>query len=318
MSFRWGIIGSGGIARAMTETLEEIEDAEVVAVVSPTDGRADAFGEEYGIDLRFEHPSDLAGNVDVAYVGSANHRHFHDTMALIDVGIPTLCEKSLALDADQAQLMADHARANNVFLMEAMWMRFQPFWNELVSRIGDGAVGKVNTISARFDISANPDPTRRWMDPNQGGGALLDVAIYPITFAHSLAGDPTSIDASGALTESGVDGTIQATMTHPGGVTSMTSGSIMSKRSVVATVVGSHGRIEVADPFHHPPGFTVYRDGAVVEQVDTTYPGSGYRPEVEEVHRCLENGLVESSIRPLDDTMAVMRIIDEVRRSAFG
>jgi predicted dehydrogenase len=199
-----------------------------------------------------------------------------------------------------------------------MWMRFLPFWDEMASRIAGGGIGRLTAISAKFEFLTNPDPMRRWMDPAQGGGALLDVAIYPITLAHALAGEPTSLDASGILTDNGVDGMIQIEMTHPNGVTSMTSGSMMSERSVLATIHGSEGRIELDEPFHHPAGFSVFRDDMPMERVDTSIEGSGYRFQVEEVHHCLEEGLSESSIRPHDDTLAVMEIIDEARRSAFA
>jgi predicted dehydrogenase len=318
MTYRWGIIGSGGIAATMTETLQSLPDTEVVAVVSPTEGRADAFGDEHDIDLRFHHPSDVGGNVDVAYVGSANHRHYHDTMALIDIGVPVLCEKSLALNASDAQHMADHARANGVFLMEAMWMRFQPFWDQLVDRIQRGSIGDLRRIDAEFSAVVPTDPGRRWFDPAQGGGALLDVVVYSATFARDLAGDPLSIEATGRLADTGADAAVEISMTHPNGVISRAGGSYDREYSVTATVFGDAGHIDLQEPFHHTPGFSVYRDDHLVEEVDTSYEGSGYRWEVEEVHRCLEQGLTESPVRPLDDTLATMRILDEARLRAFG
>jgi predicted dehydrogenase len=318
MTYRWGIIGTGLIAARMTETLRAIPDADVVAVVSPTAGRADLFGDEHGIDFRFQHPSDLAGNVDVAYVGSSNHRHYHDTMALIDIGVPVLCEKSLALSAPDAQHMADHARANGVFLMEAMWMRFQPFWDELIRRIDAGVIGALRHIDANFSVVVPMDPDRRWMDPAQGGGALLDVVVYSATFARDLAGDPVTVDATGRRAETGADAAVEITMTHANDVTSRAFGAFDGEYSVVATVTGQFGRIEVHEPFHHSPGLSVYLGGELVEEVDTSYEGSGYRWEIEEVHRCLEHGLTESPIRPLNDTLATMRILDEARRLAFG
>ncbi len=302
----------------MAKTLRYVADAELVAVASPTPGRADAFGDEHDVDLRFGHPSDLAGNVDVAYVGSSHHRHLHDVIALIDVGIPILCEKALATNVDDAVRMVEHARSNGVFLMEAMWMRFLPFWDRLVTRIDDGTIGRLRTVTSRFDITASPDPARRWFDPTQGGGALLDVGIYPLSLAASLAGPPTSISAEGMLGDTGVDVQVAVVMAHASDVLSVSSASFVSERAIVATISGSRGRIEVAEPFHHPPSFSVYRDGALAEHVDTTFAGPGYRFEVEEVHRCLDVGVTESPTRPLEDTLEVMRIIDEARRLAFA
>ena len=177
-------------------TLREIEGAEVVAVASPTPGRADAFAAEWDIGVACPSVAALADtDIDVAYIGSANHRHPGDAAALLDAGIPTLCEKPLATTAYEASEMIQLARSKGVFLMEAMWMRFLPFWDRLVGLLDDGAIGPLRMIRADFGIRAETDPTRRWFNPAQGGGALLDVGIYPVSFAMGLAGGEPALTA---------------------------------------------------------------------------------------------------------------------------
>jgi predicted dehydrogenase len=234
-------------------------------------------------------------------------------MALIDLDIPVLCEKSLAVDVAEAEQMVDRANGRGVFLMEAMWTRFMPFWDQITDLIGSGAIGELRTVTAHLDIVANPDPTRRWFDPDQGGGALLDTGIYPITLAHGFAGPPRSISSEAVIGETGVEVQNAVVMVHDNDVMSLCSTSIVSDRRVTATLSGSTGRIDIAQPFHHPPSFTVHRADAEPEFVDTSFEGSGYRFEVDEVHRCLREGLTESPRRPLSDTLEVMQIMETAR-----
>ncbi len=317
--YSWGIIGSGGIAGQMARTLRDMSDARLVGVASRTPERARAFGEEHQT-AAYDSIEEMldSGGVDAIYVASSNHLHQADAMAALERDIPVLCEKPLTLDAASSRALVETARARDTFLMEAMWMRFQPFWSRLEDLISQGAIGEVRMIRADFGIVANQDPSRRWLDPAQGGGALLDVGIYPLTFAHLLAGSPVGLNALGSMTTTGVDASLAITLLHPNDVVSVLDCSIVCDTPIGAVVSGAEGRIELARPFHHSTSLGLWRAGEKVETIDASYTGSGYRFEVEEVHRSLDRGSSESEIHPLSDTLAVMEMIDSVRTAAFG
>lgn len=305
------------MATAMVKTLREMRDAEVVAVASPTPGRAEAFAADWNIPVAHTNVEALADStIDVAYVGSSNHRHQSDATALLEARIPVLCEKPLTTTLFEAEQVTSLAQQNNTFLMEAMWMRFMPFWDRLVDLIGNGAIGPIRLIRADFGITANADPSRRWFNPLHGGGALLDVGIYPVSFAMGLAGKPRSVKAVGTMTNTGVDAQVGMLFRHDEAV-SILDCSFVSDTPIAATVSGPIGRISLLPPFHNSGRLTLSRGDRQIDTFDVGYEGSGYRFEVEEVHRSLESGLMESPLRPLETTLDVLRVLDGIRAAAF-
>ena len=311
---RWGISGTGGIAAAMVEAVSQV-GSDVVAIGSRSPRRAAAFVSTHGLEAVAGTVDDLvAASPDVVYVASANHMHVPDAIACLEAGIPVLCEKPLAADSGGARSIVEAARRTDTFLMEAMWMRFLPAWSRLEELISAGVIGRLRTIKADFGVLANPDPGRRWFDPAQAGGSLLDVGIYPVTLAYLLAGAPTQISGVSTLAASGVDAQFGIAMRHPDDVVSILGSSFVSDTDLSATVSGSEGRIVLTAPFHHTSRLEHWISGERVEIFDTSYDGSGYAFEVAEVERCLTEGLLESPLHPLDDTLAVMEILDRLRR----
>lgn len=308
---RWGVIGTGQIARAMIDTLVDM-GVEVAAVASHSPGRAAEFAHSHGVAHAFGSPNDLAasGVVDVAYVASTNDRHLPDAEACIDAGVPVLCEKPLTLSGSEARRLVAAAQSRGVFLMEAMWMVFQPSFIRMRQLVDEGVIGDVTAVEAAFEVALSPDKRRLW-DPRLGGGALLDLGVYPLTLAHHLAGPPEHSSAVATLRD-GVDGSVVVEGVHSGGVRSRSSASMLRAGRNDATIVGTEGTIRLHPPFHHATQLTVTTSTGT-EDIDCSYEGSGYRFEVEEVHRCLEAGLTESAHRPLADTVAVLDWMDEVR-----
>lgn len=312
---RWGILGTGKIASALAATLATMSDGRVVAVGSRTQQSADDFAERYGIERAHGTYDALIhdGEVDALYVAVTNELHAALTVAGLNAGKAVLCEKPLALNVGQAVEMVDTARREGRFLMEAMWMRFQPFFRKLKDLIEGGRIGEVLWVQADFGIPASADPEHRLFNPALGGGSLLDLGIYPISFAHALLGEPEEVAAIAAAADTGVDAQVGILLRHRGGAVAVLSSSLVADTGVEAIVAGSKARIRVHSPFHHSPLLSVSRRGETVEVFDVGYEGSGYRFEVEEVHRCLGQGLVESPRMPLGDSLSVMRIMDKVR-----
>jgi predicted dehydrogenase len=316
MAWRWGVLGTGGIARALTAAIRA-EDGEVVAVASGSQDRAAAFATEHGIAQAVApHHAlfELADELDVVYVGTTNERHHADLLAALAAGLPVLGEKPFTLDLPQAEEVIAVARRERRFVMEAMWMRFQPAFLEVERRVAAGEIGEPLHAQADFGIAATPDPHRRWFDRAQGGGALLDVGIYPLTFVTAVLGEPVEARALGELATTGVDAAVSVAMRHAGGGLSSWSCSFVADTGIEATVAGAEGSLRVHGPFHSAGRLTLRRRTEVVEEHPLVDAGLGYRLEVAEVHRCLDRGATESERMPWDLTLTGMRWLDELRR----
>ncbi len=313
MGLRWAIMGTGGIAAAFVPAIVA-EGGSVVAVGSGDTERAASFARTHGIPRHHgRHHDVLEGDdVDVVYVATTNDRHHLDAMACIEAGVPVLVEKPFALDLARAEGILEAAAAHGVFVMEAMWMRLQPGFLAVEQRIAAGAIGPPTTLTAHFGISLEVDPARRWFAPDLGGGALLDVGIYPLTLAIALLGEPLEARALGTLASTGVDAQLAVAMRHPAALSSWSS-SFISAHGVEATIGGPDGSLALHHPFQNTARLTHRVDGVVVEDIEVAGADLGYRYEVREVHRCLAEGREQSPSVTWEDTRSVQRWLDALR-----
>jgi predicted dehydrogenase len=313
---RWGILATGGIAAKFTEDLRLLADPEVVAVGSRTLDAAKTFAGRYGIPRAYGSWTELAADpeVDAVYVATPHAAHYAAALICIEAGKAVLVEKPFTLDVPTSQDLVDAARRRGTFLMEAMWMRCLPGPRRLVELVADGAIGEVTTVQADFGLAGPFAPTHRLRDPALGGGALLDLGVYPISLAHMVLGKPTTIIAAADLTPEGVDANTGILLGYESGAIAVLSCSLVGQTRNAATVTGRDGRIELPSPFHRPRHLTLYRRGATEPAViETPIEGAGYHLEAAEVHRCLREGLLESPLVPLATTLEVMYILDSVR-----
>ncbi|MGW5862520.1 Gfo/Idh/MocA family protein [Streptomyces sp. NPDC055239] len=315
---RWGILATGGIAASFTANLLDMPDAEVVAVASRTDASAKAFAERFGIPQAYGDWSALAEdkNVDVVYVATPHASHRAAAGLCLDAGRAVLCEKAFALNAREAEEMVTLARRRGLFLMEAMWMYCHPLIRRLKTLVDDGAIGEVRTVQADFGLAGPFPSSHRLRDPAQGGGALLDLGVYPVSFAHLLLGEPSEVTARATLSDESVDLQTGMLLSWESGAHALLHCSINAGTPVAASVTGSRGRIDVPDGFFFPERFVLHRDGREPEEF-TAAPDDGPRDslkhEAAEVMHRLRAGDTESPLVPLDSTLAVMRTLDAVR-----
>jgi predicted dehydrogenase len=313
---RWGIAGTGWISRHTLRDLRLVENLEVVAVGSRSRERAEAFAAEEGLAAAYgSYDELLASDVDLVYVCTPVGAHVEMVTAALEAGKHVLCEKALAADAAGARALAELARERGVFLMEAMWTTFNPAIRELRRRVADGVVGDVRWVQAGFGFPAPPG-SRFW--DAQGGGALLDLGIYPITLAHLLLGRPTAVEATGTARADGVDTTAMVALDHEGGRAQLAT-SIEHVVTPSASVAGSRGFVELGTRFWMTDSFTVWPEGAgpgaaPPETVRCELEGIGYVPMFRHVSQCVLDGRTESPVHPLGATVAVLETIDEVRR----
>lgn len=311
---RWGILATGGIATDFTEDLALLPDAVAVAVGSRTAAAARAFADRHGIDRAYGSWPELAEDpeVDVVYVATPHSAHHAAAKMCLQAGKAVLCEKPLTLDAAQAEDLVATARQHGVFLMEAMWTRANPVIRRLVSLVGDGAIGEVTAVSADFGIPGPFPPGHRLRAPELGGGALLDLGVYPVTFAHLFLGEPRTVRAAAVLTPEGTDQNTALILGYDSGALASLHCGIVGDTSHRAVLTGTTGRIEVPRHFHRPDRFTLVRD-AQTSEFTLTLRGNGLAYQAEEVMRCLREGLVESPLIPHQASLAVMRVLDAAR-----
>ncbi|MFH9857930.1 Gfo/Idh/MocA family protein [Streptomyces sp. NPDC017202] len=315
---RWGILATGGIAAAFTADLIDLPDAEVAAVASRTEDSARAFAERFGIPRAYGDWETLAkdADIDVVYVATPHSAHRAAAGLCLEAGRNVLCEKPFTLNLREAAELVELARDHGRFLMEAMWMYCNPMVRRLKALVDDGAIGEVRTVQADFGLEGPFPPSHRLRDPAQGGGALLDLGVYPVSFAHLLLGEPTGVSARAVLSAEGVDLQTAAALSWDSGALAALHCSLDGGTGTTASVTGSRGRIDIPAGFFHPDRFVLHRTGRDPEEF-TADPADGPRAtmqhEAREVMRALRAGETESPLVPLDGTLAVMRTLDAVR-----
>jgi predicted dehydrogenase len=257
---RWGVAGPGSIAGSFARSMRHVDDGRIVAVASRVGHRADAFGDEFDVPSRYDDYRGLADDesVDAVYVATPHARHEADAVLYLEAGKHVLCEKPAALNAAQARRMAVAAEANGVFLMEAVWSRFLPAYQALGDVLRSGRIGEPLLVEADFGFRMPVDPTHRLFDPLQGGGALLDLGIYPIQLCTLVLGHIEQIAAQGVIGETGVDETVTALLRHGRGALGVVKASIRTNLSCTARIAGSEGVIDVPAFMHCPTSFSVH------------------------------------------------------------
>lgn len=312
---RWGILATGHIATAFVQDLRLLPDAEVVAVGSRSLDAARAFADKHDIPRAYGSWQELAADpeVDVVYVATPHSAHYDATRICLTAGRAVLCEKPFTLNRVSSAELVQLARAQGVFLMEAMWMRCNPLILRMMELIGDGAIGTVTGVLADFGVGGPFPPESRMRARSLGGGALLDLGVYPISLAHLVLGRPDHIRSWAKISPEGVDENTGIVFGYDSGAVATLSCGIIGASPVVAAVTGTTGRIELPAPFFRPGHLTLYRNDAEPEQIPGEARGSGYQYEAAEVQRCLAAGLLESPLVPHAVTLEVMGLLDTVR-----
>jgi len=312
---RWGILGAGNIAKKFAEGLTSAPDAKLVAVASRTQEKAESFGDTFHIPRRHGGYDALAADpeVDAVYVATPHPMHKSATILSLRGGKAVLCEKPFALNATEAREMIAEARSQKLFLMEAMWSRCFPAMAEIRKLLADGAIGEPRMLQADFGFRAGFDPKSRLFDPALGGGALLDVGVYTISFSSMVFGTPSQVAGLATIGKSGVDEQSAMTLLHPNGALSVLSCSVSCNTPHQARIWGTEGSIQIHSPFWVPKAFTLRRSGKPDSTHEFPSENNGYQFEAIEVGNCLRDGRLESDILPLDESVTVMETMDELR-----
>jgi predicted dehydrogenase len=313
--FRWGILGTGAIAKQFVQGLRSVPNAEVFAVGSRSDASATKFAVERNIPRRHTSYEDLAQDpdVDVVYIATPHPFHAENATLCLQAGKAVLCEKPFCVNAAEAERVVELAREKRLFIMEGMWTRFFPLMEEVRRLVSEGAIGEIRMLNVDFGFRADLDPASRLFDQRLGGGALLDVGVYCVSFASMVLGQPSRFVGLPHLGETGVDEQASVVLEHEGGRLANLSIGIRTTTPQEATIIGTEGYVRIHAPWWRPTSMTISRPDTEDETVEAPPSGNGFNYEAAEVMRCLEAGKTESDVMPLDETVSVMRTMDGIR-----
>ena len=313
---RWGVLAPGGIARSWTTALHETTTARVAAVGSRSTARAEAFAAEFEVPRAYGSYEDLVADphLDAIYVASPHSEHADHAMLALTAGHPVLVEKAFNRNAAEAAAVIDEARSRDLLVVEAMWTRFLPHMDVVRRCLEDGLLGEVVAVEADHGQLLYPDGPRRLADPALAGGALLDLAIYPIAFAHLALGGFTTVRATGTLAATGVDASETVAVLGPQGAIGTLSSTMAAKTPCAASVSGTSARLEIDGWFYQPNVVRlVDLDDRELDRYEPPSREHGLAYEAAEFARLLSAGATESDLLPLDETLRLMQVLDDVR-----
>lgn len=307
---RWGIAGPGRMAAAIVPEFARAGNAELVAVASRSAERAEVFATDHGLPRWHSSYEALLSDpeVDAVYIATPHPQHTDIALAAIEARKPILVEKAFTASVADTERIVTAARAAEVFAMEAMWTRFNPAVAHLREVIGNGEIGEVRGCQGDLTAFREFDPADRLFDPAKGGGAVLDLGVYVISFAQHFLGTPEVVHAVGGHYSSGVEGEFSVLLGYPGGRSATLAGAFTTYGPGRMTLTGTKGWIDLHPRFHRAASVTIWRE----KTPETLEFDSGYRYEIEHVGECLAAGLTESPIMPLADTLAVQQVMAEV------
>ena len=313
-NFSWGILGPGGIARALAKDLTLLEGHTIGAVGSRSISNAQSFADQFGGTAHGSYEELVNDStIDAIYVATPHPAHHDNVILALNAGKPVLCEKPFAINAKEAQAMVDAASRNKVALMEAMWSRFLPHYAKVREIIASGVLGPILSIHADHGQRLADQNIPRLIEPQLAGGALLDLGIYPISFAHMILGNPLSINSTAVMTDKGVDAQTSMIFTYENGAQSILTTTMIEQTPCRAVVAGLNGWLEIDRTFYNPASMRVVLNDGSVTQYPSTYTGHGLREQAESFKQIVQSGKMQSDVLSWQDTIDIMKTMDTVR-----
>lgn len=312
--FTWGILGPGGIARAFAKDLTMISGHAIGAVGSRSFENAQKFSAAFGGTAYGSYEELVADpTIDAVYVATPHPAHHDNVVLALNAGKPVLCEKPFSVNAKQAQSMIDAAARNKTALMEAMWARFLPHYAKVREIVDSGVLGPILSIHADHGQRLADQGIPRLIEPALAGGALLDLGIYPVSFAHMILGNPMHIASQAVMTDKGVDAQTSMIFTYQDGAQAVLTTTMIEQTPCRAVVAGLHGWLEIDRTFYNPAAMRVVLNDGTVTEYPNNYTGHGLREQAETFKQLVLAGKLESEILTWKDTVDIMKTLDTVR-----
>lgn len=314
---KWGILATGNIANSFANAMKVVDNAELFAVASRSLDKAEQFAQKHGAAKFYGSYEELAkdSEVDVIYIATPMHSHYQDMLLCLNNNKHVLCEKTVTLNASQFEECILLAREKKLFLMEAMWMKFHPLFNRVREWINDGKIGNIKLISAEFLTLPEYDVNGRMFNNELGGGAMLDLGVYPLSFATSFLGfDIKKINTNANIGETNVDENSNFDLIYDNAYARLSCGFNIESQSP-AFIIGDKARIRVDNWFFHAQrAWLIDKNHNVIEEVYLPFDENGYEYEIRHVNDCIKKGLIQSDIVPVKDTLKIMKIMDFCRK----
>ena len=315
-TFNWAILGPGHIAHKFAESLALLPNARLHAVASRSLPKAQEFAAKFGASHAVGSYEELltVPDIDVVYIATPHSEHHAHTLLCLRGGLPVLCEKAFALNARQSQEMISTAREKGVFLMEAFWTRFFPAINKALELVAAGTIGEVKHLAADFGFVAPYVPEGRLFNPALAGGSLLDIGVYPLFISKLFLGEPQDIKAVSVPAGTGVDLTCAMVLSYASGATASLFSTITAQTDNQCILYGSKGQLHLTGRFHAASGITLHLTGEEPQVIPCEKQGYGYHYEAQHVQECLEQGLTESPLLPLQFSQELMQLMDTIQQ----
>lgn len=307
-ALQWGIIGTGRIARTFASDLSHIDDGEVAAVGSRTRSAAQSFAAEFGIEGAHGSYEELVADprVEAVYVATPHPMHHANARLALEAGKPVLVEKAFTMTVEEAVDLVALARRRGVFLMEAMWTRFLPHVEAVREIVRSGDLGEIVAVIADHGKWFEKDPNSRLFAPELGGSAMLDLGVYPVSFASMILGTPTRVAAMVTPAFSGVDATASAVLGYESGAQAIVTCTSSARSATRASVVGTLARVEIDGDFYAPSSLNVIPRAGDARRLDFVTRGRGLQYQASHVAAQISAGRIESDVMPLDESIAIM------------
>jgi predicted dehydrogenase len=316
--YKWGILAPGKMAAKFTNGIKILENAELYAVGSRDRGRAETFAVDHGFKKSYGSYEELAGDpkVDVIYIASPHSQHHDQAILCLQNKKPVICEKAFALNSREVEEMITEAKHQNVFLMEALWPPFQPYYKKANEILTSGVLGKIIHLSAYFSFNPPFDPADRKFNVALGGGSLLDIGIYPVIDALAFISVPDEIKAMASFGETGTEESISAIFKYNDGRMATAYSSFKTNTGIGCDILCEKGNLSISRGRDMNQRVILGLQGKEKETFVFSPPALGYHWEAEEVMNCLDKGLTESPVVPLSFSRNLINTLDRIRNSA--
>ena len=313
--FRWGIIGTGGIANAFVKDLECLDGHRVSSVLSRSMVTANSFTSDLKGCNGYDDINSFLDNdyIDAVYIATPNTFHAPQTIMALESGIPVLCEKPFAMNLEEVKSMVESSEANNATLLEGMWTRYLPHIKKVKQILEEDAIGKIESIFAFHGQNLRHSDNPRLWTKELGGGALLDLGIYVVSFAHLILGNPKEIIATSVFTNEGIDSKTSMIFKYDSNVIANLSCSMFDTQPNRAIISGERGLIEIEPTFYAPTKISIVMNNGETTSITNDYKGHGLREQARELEWCVRNNLIESPKMKHSESISVMKSMDKIR-----
>lgn len=314
MSIKWGIIGTGNIAKTFANEFKYVDSGSVFAVASRDQERASEFAEKFGIRKAYHGYKNLVKDpeIDVVYIATPHSYHHNNTILCLKHNKAVLCEKPIAVNLQQTQTMISMAKEKNLFFMEAMWTYFLPAIIKAKKWISQGKIGEIKLLKSDFGFKTEVNPESRLYNPELAGGALLDVGIYPIAIANLLlSGQPSAIHAVAFMGKTNIDEHDSILLKYESGAIAQLGCSLQADLVDDTFIFGTEGKIHIPNFWKASKAILENNDGTFI--YEDTRDSEGYNYEIEAVNRHLLQNETESDIMSFNESIHNIKIMDQIR-----